>query len=142
MRLHFYRPQRSWGKVIFLQASAILSWGGACSGGGSALVGVPVPGGVPALGGDLLWGVPGPKGGPGPEGGAWWRPPRTSTAAGSKHPTGMHYCFTCNFVKLFTWCDCNLYRYILESHIAATQNGYGTHSCVTSHTQMRHRHTI
>ena len=38
-------------------------------------------------------GVPGPGGGvPGP-GGAWWRPPRTATAAGGTHPTGMHSCF-------------------------------------------------
>ena len=26
------------------------------------------------------------------EGGAWWRPPRTATAAGGMHPTGMHSC--------------------------------------------------
>ena len=35
-----YRPQRSWGKVMFLQASVILLTGGVCSWGG----------------GDLLWG--------------------------------------------------------------------------------------
>ena len=28
-----------------------------------------------------------------PEGGAWWRPPKTATAAGSTHPTGMHSCY-------------------------------------------------
>ena len=34
--LYFYRPHRSWGKVIFSQASVILSTGGACvvAGGG------------------------------------------------------------------------------------------------------------
>ena len=43
--------------------------------------------------------------------------------------------FTCDFVKLFTWCDCDLYGYILESHIAITQNGYETHSmCDIAHT--------
>ena len=31
---------------------------------------------------------------------------------------------------------CNVF--ILESHIAITQNGYGTHSCTTSHTNMDH----
>ena len=36
-----YRPQRSWGKVMFLQASVILSTRGICSGG----LGVPGPGG-------------------------------------------------------------------------------------------------
>ena len=25
-------------------------------------------------------------------GGTWWRPPRTVTAAGGTHPTGMHSC--------------------------------------------------
>ena len=25
-------------------------------------------------------------------GGAWWRPPKTATAAGGTHPTGMHSC--------------------------------------------------
>ena len=28
--LHYYRPQRSWGKVMFLQASVILLTGGVC----------------------------------------------------------------------------------------------------------------
>ena len=36
--------------------------------------------------------------------------------------------FTCDFVKLFTQCDCDLYRYILESHITIAQNRYETHS--------------
>ena len=27
-----------------------------------------------------------------PGGGVWWRPPRTATAAGGTHPTGMHSC--------------------------------------------------
>ena len=34
--MHFYRPQQSWGKVIFSQASVILSTGGVCSRGLSA----------------------------------------------------------------------------------------------------------
>ena len=69
--------------------------GGACSGG------VPAPGGV-CSGGCLLRGMPGPGGcliwgGSAPRGGAWWRPPRTATAAGGTHPTGMHSCLT-NFL--------------------------------------------
>ena len=66
----FYRPQPSWGKVIFSQASVILStWegclvhAGACSGGG------PYSGGAPGPGGS----------GPG---GAWWRPPRDGYCCG------------------------------------------------------------
>ena len=50
--------------------------GGACSGGGSA------------------------PGGSAPKGGVWWRPPRTATAVGGMHPTGMHSCFIS--VCLFT----------------------------------------
>ena len=29
-------------------------------------------------------------------GGAWWIPPRTATAAGGTHPTGMHSCYSKN----------------------------------------------
>ena len=59
---YFYRPQRSWGKVIFSQASVILSTGmGACSGGVCLLQGGLLPGRT------------------------WWRPP-PGTA------TGMHSC--------------------------------------------------
>ena len=69
--VHFYRPQRSWGKVIFPQASVILLTeeggclvpGGACSWVWVWSRGVP--------GGDL---------------------PTTATAAGGTHPTGMHSC--------------------------------------------------
>ena len=48
--------------------------------------------------GSGVWsrGVPAPgRSGPGvpARGGAWWRPPRTATAAGGTHPTGMHSCF-------------------------------------------------
>ena len=39
MVIHFYGPQRSWGKVIFLQACVILFTGG----GGSASVHVGIP---------------------------------------------------------------------------------------------------
>ena len=64
--LCFYRPQRSWSKVIFSQASVILSTGGVCSLGVSA------------------WGLSAPAG-------AWWRPlPGTTTAVGGTHPTGKH----------------------------------------------------
>ena len=84
--------------------------GGACSGGvwsGGCLVrGVPilgdawsrgVPGwGVPGLGECLVWGVPGPGGWSGPRGCLVEIPsprPRTATAVGVTHPTGMHSCY-------------------------------------------------
>ena len=41
--------------------------------------------------------------------------------------------FTCDFLKLFTGCDCDLCVFY-ESHIAIAQNGCATHSCVMSHT--------
>ena len=43
---------------------------------------------VSAPGGVCSRGVPAPEG-------AWRRPPRTATAAGSTHPTGMHSCLLC-----------------------------------------------
>ena len=94
-RLFFdlYRPQRSWGKVIFSQASVILSTEvGACSGGVCSRGGGVCCGGV-CSGGDA-W-----SGGLLARGGAWSRgvpggdPPGTATAAGGTHPTGMHSCF-------------------------------------------------
>ena len=72
---NFYRPQRSTGKVIFSQASVILSTGGGCCSRG----GVCLP-----------WGST--LGGAWSGGGAWWRPLGMSTAAGGMHPTGMHSC--------------------------------------------------
>ena len=45
----FYRPQRSWGKAIFSQASVILSTGGACMAGGTCVArgwGCAWPGGI------------------------------------------------------------------------------------------------
>ena len=33
------------------------------------------------------------------QGGAWWRPPGTATAAGGKHPTGMHSCYHIDFTR-------------------------------------------
>ena len=78
--LSCYRPQRSWGKVIFSQVSVILLTGGCMLPGGACSRGVPAPRGVvvSALGGCLLRGVPG-------------GPPGTATAAGGTHP-GMHSC--------------------------------------------------
>ena len=52
-----------WGKVICLQVCV-----------------------CPQRGCLVLGGVPG-------LGGAWWRPPRTATAADGTHPTGMHSCY-------------------------------------------------
>ena len=96
---HIYRPQRSWGKVIFSQASVILSTGGVCSRGvpgpGGLLGGrrVPGPGGV-CSGGCLVWG--GTWLGGSASGGPGGDPPGTATAAGGTHPTGMHSCWKLN----------------------------------------------
>ena len=71
MQPHFYRPQRSWAKVMFLQASVILSTGG---GGGlpQCMLGCHPPGADPLS-----------------------RPPRAETPPpppsrppGSRHPLG------------------------------------------------------
>ena len=83
------------------------AWSGVCVPG---LGGVPGPGGgclVPGMcawsGGVCAWsgGVCAWSGGcvPGP-GGACLRPPRTATAAGGTHPTGMHSCFKGKFFYL------------------------------------------
>ena len=101
----YYRPQRSWGKVIFSQASVILlTGGGVCSREVSAPEGL-------LLGGCLL------RGGSVPGGVcAWWRPPGTATAAGGTHPTGMHSCLHCakgntkvNFSLIFVAPRCENY---------------------------------
>ena len=73
-----------------------------CSQGGSALRGVCSRGAGP--GGCLLQGVSARGGDMSARGcllqggvcswGAWWRPPRTATAVGGTHPTGMHSCET------------------------------------------------
>ena len=99
MIMHIYRPLRSWGKVIFSQASVILSRGGLPGPGGCL-----VCGGL--LGGCLLRGVPAPRrclllggGVPGPGGCAWWRPPNgTANATGGTHPTGMHSSYVTKWV--------------------------------------------
>ena len=74
--------------------------------------GVPALGGAACSRGGLLWGVSAPgdawsgggawSGGSAPRGGAWWRPPRTATAAGGTHPTGMHSCLT-KFLPTTAW---------------------------------------
>ena len=85
----YYRPQRSWGKVIFSQASVILSTG-------SGLRGVCL---VPRVW--SWWGVPA-LGGVWSRGGAWWRTPGT-TAADGTHPTGMHSCLNFFLTKSYIW---------------------------------------
>ena len=86
---NFYRPQRSWGKVIFSQASVILSRGGVCSRG--CLVrgwGGAGPGGWSGPGGRLFWGCQGGAWSGGIwsggvwSGGAWWRPPQDGCCCG------------------------------------------------------------
>ena len=105
-RYFHYRPQRSWGKVIFSQASVILSTGaGACV----------VPGGVCGCRGGacvaagehawLLGGVCGSQecilgghawllgGGVVAGGRRAWDTARYGQWAGGTHPTGMHSCY-------------------------------------------------
>ena len=106
---NFYCPQRSWGKVMFLDVSVILFTGGgipACiTGGIPACLAVGIQrGGIPAclagfqahtqreVEGDLARGVSRPT----PRGSipacTEADPPPTATAAGGTHPTGMHSC--------------------------------------------------
>ena len=47
-------------------------------------------------------------------GGAWWRPPRTATAEGGTHPTGMHSCL-CEICKKFFQQKLHLFSQILVS---------------------------
>ena len=90
--LLYYRPQRSWGKVIFSQACVILFTGGVHGRGGCLAWGVhgsggvPGPGGMPGLGECLVLGGGAWSGGPGGD------PPKMATAVGCMHPTGMHSC--------------------------------------------------
>ena len=75
-----------WGKVICLQVCV-------CPQGGAWSQGVPGPGG-----GAWSRGEPAPRGvsaprGSGPGWGCLVEAPRTATAAGGTHPTGMHSCF-------------------------------------------------
>ena len=92
-----YRPQRTWGKVIFSQACVILFTGRGCLVGGWWL--------VPGPGGCMVWGGAWSQGGawsrgvcvPGPGGcvclvwgvclvpggvASWWRPPRDGYCCG------------------------------------------------------------
>ena len=76
-------PSTKLGKVIFSQASVILSTGRESAPGGGAWSGGGLPGrGCLALGGGA-WseGVPGGD------------PPGTATAVSGTHPAGMHSCF-------------------------------------------------
>ena len=85
-----------WGKVIFSEAcvknsvnGGCLVWGRLVPGGGACSRGVWSGGSGPR--GCLLWGS-GPGGVTCSWGGAWCRHPQMVTAAGSTHPTGMHFC--------------------------------------------------
>ena len=66
--------------MILLTGGGVLPPGGGCF----LLGGCLLPGGVLPLG----EGEASSRGGRG----AWWKPPRTATAAGSTHPTGMQSC--------------------------------------------------
>ena len=101
---HIYRPQRSWGKVMFLQASVILS-----TGGGSASVHAGIPSlweqaGIPSpdqAGTPLGAGIP-PRADPPEQAPPGSRHPpgakhagRYGQCAGGTHPTGMQTCTSC-----------------------------------------------
>ena len=49
--------------------------------------------------------------------------------------------FTCDFVKLFTCCDCDSYV-LYEWHIAIAQNGCVINSCLMSHATIHRSHII
>ena len=72
-----------WGKVICLQVCA-------CPQGGVWSQGVLGPGGVPARGTWSQWGRLVPVGGACSRGVPGGDPPRTATAEGGTHPTGMY----------------------------------------------------
>ena len=86
-------PSTKLGKVIFSQASVILSEGGeSAPGGGAAWSGGCLVPGVPSLGGLPGWGA-WPWGGAWSEGVPGGDPPGTATAVSGTHPAGMHSCF-------------------------------------------------
>ena len=111
-----YRPQRTWGKVMFSHVSVILFTGGGgwypsmpcrspgphpweklrglacvCVGGGENRVSGPHPGGKLT---GLAWGLQAHTrgGGGGYPSTHWGRHPPPATATGGTHPTGMHAC--------------------------------------------------
>ena len=104
-----YRPQRSWGKVMFLHVSVILYPSMPCSRSprGWVLsqhalqVSRPTPGGkLRGLAGGGLQAQHALRQTP---------PPPTATAAGGTHPTGMNaFLFSCSFQQIFcqtiSWC--------------------------------------
>ena len=95
--IHFYRPQTKFGARQYFQkhVSRILS------------TGVCLVRGVSATGGGCLLpgGVPGPGGRGSAPGGCLVETPRTATAVGGTHPTGMHCCQFCDGNK----CACKFY---------------------------------
>ena len=83
MQVGYYRLQTKLGQgnIFRSMCQEFCSWGGAGSRGMPDLGRVSGPGRLPGPSWGLL------------PGGAWRRPPpRTATAAGSTHPTGMHSC--------------------------------------------------
>ena len=105
---NFYRPQRSWGKVMFLHVSVILLTGGVSA---SVHAGIhhppwkqtPTPGADTSPGAD----TPGADT-PGADTPLEETPPgavhagRHGQQAGGTHPTGMHTCLT----KIFPLIEC------------------------------------
>ena len=79
---HIYRPQRSWGRVIFSQACVILFTGG--GGSGSVHAGIPPP---PRPGTTRTRHHPPDQVPPGTE-----HAGRYSQHAGGTHPSGMQSC--------------------------------------------------
>ena len=107
----FYRPQRSWAKVMFLQASVILSTGG---GSASVHAGMPdppqtrhPPGPDPPRP-DTPHTSPGPGSRPPPPGSRPPHPgkqmPAYGQCAAGTLPTGMHSCITLGSVVICLPC--------------------------------------
>ena len=80
---YYYRPRRSWGKVMFLHVCDSVHKGGGC---------------YPSM--HCRWYPSMPcsrspgRGVPGPRGVCSWGVPGTATAVGGTHPSGMHSCMT------------------------------------------------
>ena len=110
--LYFYRPQRSWGKVMFLHVSVILFTGGSAS----VLAGIPHPprDQAPPPGADTLWSRPPwrpPRSRSPRTRHPWSRPPRTRHPSPSRHPLPPEQCMLGDTVNKRAVCillECNL----------------------------------
>ena len=106
---HIYRPQRSWAKVMFLQASVILSTGGVCLSACWDTTTPPradtPPGPFPPIADTPvqqppLEQTPPKTNPPGPDTPPGKQTPGYSQRAAGTHPTGMHSCVVIDLHQL------------------------------------------